>query len=64
MTKAVGLAEQLLGMYKNKITSFELIPASGGIFEFALDGELIFSKRAEGRFPEFEEINKKLEAKA
>lgn len=29
---------------------------SGGEFEVTLDGRLIFSKRAEGRFPQPEEI--------
>ena len=29
---------------------------SGGEFEITLDGKLIFSKRAEGRFPQVEEV--------
>lgn len=29
---------------------------SGGEFEITLDGRLIFSKKREGRFPEFEEV--------
>ena len=38
----------------------ELISSSGGVFEVTKDGELIFSKRATGRFPETEEILAKL----
>jgi len=34
----------------------ELIPGSGGIFEVKVDGRLIFSKSAAGRFPETAEI--------
>lgn len=34
----------------------ELIASSGGVFEVVADGDLIFSKRAEGRFPEEEEV--------
>ncbi len=30
----------------------KLIPATGGCFEFAIDGELIYSKLATGRFPD------------
>jgi selT/selW/selH-like putative selenoprotein len=34
----------------------ELIRSSGGVFEVVKDGQLIFSKRAKGRFPEDSEI--------
>jgi len=34
----------------------ELIPSSGGVFEVSVDGRLLFSKRAQGRFPEDAEI--------
>jgi len=34
----------------------ELIKGSGGVYEVRLDGSLIFSKIAIGRFPETEEI--------
>jgi selenoprotein W-related protein len=33
-----------------------LIEGSGGIFEVVVDGQLIFSKKAVGRFPEAAEI--------
>ena len=33
-----------------------LLPSHGGRFEVTVDGELIFSKLAEGRFPEEKEI--------
>jgi selT/selW/selH-like putative selenoprotein len=32
------------------------VRGSGGEFEITLDGRLVYSKRAEGRFPEHEEI--------
>ncbi len=34
----------------------ELIASSGGVFEVKLDGDLIFSKRKQGRFPDDGEI--------
>jgi selT/selW/selH-like putative selenoprotein len=39
-----------------------LIKGSGGQFEVVLDGTLIFSKKAEGRFPEPGEILEKIPA--
>ena len=40
-----------------------LIEGSGGVFEVTVDGELIFSKKKEGRFPEHEEILSALKAR-
>ena len=39
-----------------------LIKGSGGQFEVALDGKLIFSKKALGRFPDTNEILEKIPA--
>ena len=39
-----------------------LIKGSGGQFEVALDGSLIFSKKELGRFPEPQEILEKIPA--
>jgi len=38
----------------------ELISSGGGVFEVCKDGELIFSKKETGRFPEHEEVLSKL----
>jgi selT/selW/selH-like putative selenoprotein len=32
------------------------VRGSGGEFEITVDGRLVFSKRAEGRFPDHEEV--------
>lgn len=34
----------------------ELIKGGGGIFDVKLDGQLIFSKHEQGRFPDNEEV--------
>ena len=34
----------------------KLVASSGGCFEIVVDGELIFSKLNEGRFPEKDEV--------
>lgn len=39
-----------------------LIKGSGGVFEVVLDGTLVFSKKAEGRFPDLDEILEHLPA--
>jgi selT/selW/selH-like putative selenoprotein len=40
--------------------SIELIESSGGAFEVKRDNDLIFSKKASGRFPDHSEILKAL----
>jgi selenoprotein W-related protein len=50
------LTETLLSHYKFDITGLNLHPGTEGVFEISLDGELIFSKLQEGRFPEHEEV--------
>ncbi|MCP3978354.1 MAG: SelT/SelW/SelH family protein [bacterium] len=42
----------------------ELVASGGGVFEVSLDDELVFSKRAEGRFPETPEIADALRARS
>ena len=35
----------------------ELVKGGNGVFEISLDGDLVFSKKALGRFPEDHEID-------
>ena len=34
----------------------ELVKSAGGVFEITLDGELVYSKKANGRFPKWKEV--------
>ena len=34
----------------------ELVKSSGGVFEIILDDELVYSKKATGRFPKWKEV--------
>ena len=34
----------------------ELVKGSGGVFEITLDGALVYSKKATGRFPKWKEV--------
>ncbi len=33
-----------------------MVASGGGVFEVTVDGRLVFSKKAENRFPEYPEI--------
>jgi len=47
----VSLAAELLGRWAPIMRAVELQSGSSGRFEISLDGELLFSKKAAGRFP-------------
>ena len=55
------MATELLEKYGNSISRLELIPSGGGVYEVMKNGKLIFSKKKEERFPEFDEIKQLLE---
>jgi selenoprotein W-related protein len=57
----VSLTNQILNLYKTQVKSLEIIPGLGGVFEVRKDGELVFSKKESGRFPEWDEIRGALE---
>lgn len=56
------MAEQILVEYKQDIAAFTLVPSDKGRFELSVDGELIYSKVQEGRFPEYGEVKPKIDA--
>jgi selenoprotein W-related protein len=45
------------------VGSWQLLPSKGGIFEFTVNGELLYSKKATGRHAEPGEIKALLEKK-
>ena len=58
------MTEQILTTYKARMASLTLIPSDGGRFEFSIDGKLVYSKLATGKFPEWEAIRKEIDARA
>jgi selenoprotein W-related protein len=41
-----------------------LVPSRGGVFEVAVDGDLVYSKKATGRHPEPDEVLEPLRRRA
>ena len=59
----MSLAGELLGRWAPIMRAVELVSASHGRFEISLDGELVFSKKASGRFPKPGEVAGQFEKK-
>jgi len=56
LLRAAWLAQELLTTFDSDITSLTLVPGTGGIFEVRLNGEVIFSRKEQSRFPESKEL--------
>ena len=54
--RAGWMAQELLMTFGDELGSVALVPGTGGVFEVRLDGETLFSRPAEGRFPESKEL--------
>lgn len=46
----------MLHTYADFTRELALIPGSGGQFEVEVNGELVFSKKQQGRYPEIKEL--------
>lgn len=56
LLRAAWVAQELLTTFENELGEVALRPGTGGIFDIKLDGNLIFSRKTEGRFPETKEL--------
>jgi len=50
------MAQELLTTFQDDLGEVALRPGTGGIFEVLVDGETIWSRAAEGRFPDIKEL--------
>jgi len=56
LLRAAWVAQELLTTFENELGEVTLVPGTGGVFEVKVDGEVIFSREKEGRFPESKEL--------
>ena len=56
LLRAAWLAQELLTTFEQELEEVALVPGTGGVLEVRLDGEAIFSRGREGRFPEAKEL--------
>lgn len=54
--RATWLAQELLMTFGDELGELVLVPGTGGVFEIRLDGDLLFSRKQSGRFPESKEL--------
>jgi selenoprotein W-related protein len=56
LLRAAWLAQELLTTFEQELTSVALKPGTGGVFDIHLNGALLYSRKAQGRFPEAKEV--------
>jgi selenoprotein W-related protein len=58
--RAGWLAQELLSTFDTTLGEVALVPGTGGIFEVRVDGELVWSRKEQGRFPEAKELKQRV----
>lgn len=56
LLRAAWLAQELLTSFEADLGEVALIPGTGGVFDIVCDGDLLYSRKAQGRFPEAREV--------
>ena len=60
LLRAGWTAQELLTTFVDDLKEVALVPCKGGIFEVRLDGETLWSRAGEGRFPEMAELKQRV----
>lgn len=58
--RAAWMAQELLVTFEHELTEVALRPGDEGVFQVDVDGETIWSRQSEGRFPELKELKQRV----
>ncbi|MBD9358502.1 Rdx family protein [Methylomonas albis] len=56
LLRAAWMAQELLSTFEQELSELALQPDTGGIFDVRANGELVWSRKQQGRFPEITEL--------
>lgn len=60
LLRAAWMAQELLTTFEQELGGVTLKPGTGGVYDIRVEGELVFSRKAEGRFPEAKELKQRV----
>lgn len=60
LLRAGWTAQELLTTFQEDLGEVALVPGTGGIFEVRVGEQVVWSRAAEGRFPELKELKQRL----
>jgi selenoprotein W-related protein len=58
LLRAGWTAQELLTTFPAELGEVALVPGSGGVFDVRVDGEAVWSRKAEGGFPDLPELKR------
>ena len=59
LLRASWISQELLSTFAEDLSAVTLQPdATGGVFEIKLDGDILWSRKSAGRFPEITELKR------
>ena len=57
LTRASWVSQELLQTFEQELEQVALVPGdTGGVFDIRLNGEVVWSRKTAGRFPEIKEL--------
>ena len=56
LLRSAWMAQELLTTFEQELSELTLKPGSGGVFEVWANGDLVWSRKEKGRFPEITEL--------
>jgi selenoprotein W-related protein len=60
LMRAGWTAQELLTTFEDELGEVALVPGTGGVFEVRVDGQVVWSRKAEGRFPGLKELKQRV----
>jgi selenoprotein W-related protein len=60
LLRAAWMAQELLTTFEDDLGGVTLIPGTGGVFIIRSANQIIWSRKAEGRFPEITELKQRV----
>ena len=57
------MVDEILSEIQHDVQSLNLIPSKGGRFEWTVNGDLVYSKKATGRYPTAQDLKEAIYAK-
>ncbi len=58
LLRAAWMAQELLTTFEAELAEVALVPGTGGVFEVRVNEAAVWSRAAEGRFPELKELKR------
>lgn len=60
LLRAAWMAQELLTTFEAELGEVALIPGGSGVFEVRVAGEILWSRKEAGRFPEVKELKRRI----